>query len=166
MAGYCAELFQLEWYSIFLELALLIAMLVTCFLDAFERGRYIYLSYLSMVTFFLSVMARNFITNSFKAGAVNLANLNSDAYNAAAAGAVLLCIVNYALIIFIGLGATMTLPDMQVSWLARCYAGACIAAFKLSSSDLMQQFLSALAILSMQLCRSACDANTFVQTFP
>eukprot|EP00798_Chlamydomonas_sp_ICE-L_P027704 gene27704-7346_t len=111
--GYCAELFQLEWYSIFFELAILAAMLVTCCMDAFERGRYIYLSYLSIVTFLLSLTARNFIANSFKIGGIDLQDMRSDAYTATAAGAIMLCVVNFALIIFIGLGATTELPPTE-----------------------------------------------------
>eukprot|EP00798_Chlamydomonas_sp_ICE-L_P014747 gene14747-20795_t len=104
-AGYCGQLFQLEWYSIWFELAILLAMLFTCFHDSFERGRYIFLCYLSMATFFLTLTARDFISNSFKSGEINLANFHSDAYTATSAGTILLCIVNYMLIIFVGINA-------------------------------------------------------------
>ena len=81
-------------------------MLSTCFLSAFERARFIFLSYLSLVTSLLTIMCRNFITNSFNTngGAFNIQDVKQSAYNAAAAGGILLCIVNYALIIFVGLG--------------------------------------------------------------
>ncbi|KXZ46427.1 hypothetical protein GPECTOR_43g863 [Gonium pectorale] len=86
-------------------------MLLTCFTTAFDKARHIYLVYLGMVTVLLTLMARNFITNSFSVGGVNFGNYKNDAYNAAAAGAVLLCITNFALIIFVGLGVTgTTLP--------------------------------------------------------
>ena len=47
-------------------------------------------------------------------GAVNFENYSVDAYYAAAAGCILLSIVNYALIIFIGLGATGDVPDVNM----------------------------------------------------
>ncbi|KAG2435277.1 hypothetical protein HXX76_007354 [Chlamydomonas incerta] len=81
-------------------------MLLTCFTAAFERARYIYLTYLAMVTVQLTYVAQKFITNSFTIGGLTFTDYKSEAYNAAAAGAVLLCITNYALIIFVGLGAT------------------------------------------------------------
>ncbi|PNG99589.1 High osmolarity signaling protein SHO1, partial [Tetrabaena socialis] len=107
-ADYCANSYQLEWWSIWFEFILLVVMILTCFTAAFERARHIYLTYLGMVTVLLTFMARSFITNSFSVGGLNFADYKSDAYNAAAAGAVLLCITNFALIIFVGLGAAGT----------------------------------------------------------
>ncbi|KAG2499618.1 hypothetical protein HYH03_002557 [Edaphochlamys debaryana] len=83
-------------------------MLLTCFTTAFERARQIYLTYLAMVTVLLTLTAKDFITNSFIAAGHTLNDYQGDAYNAAAAGAVLLCITNFALIIFVGLGAAGT----------------------------------------------------------
>lgn len=82
-------------------------MLLTCFTNAFDRARFIYLTYLAMVSVLLTFTARNFITNSFtySSKGISLGDRKSDAYNAAAAGGILLCITNYALIIFVGLGA-------------------------------------------------------------
>ncbi|KAG2446745.1 hypothetical protein HYH02_008306 [Chlamydomonas schloesseri] len=105
-ADYCANMYQTEWWTIWFEFFLLVIMLLTCFTTAFERGRYIYLTYLAMVTVQLTYVAQKFITNSFTIGGLTFNNYKSEAYNAAAAGAVLLCITNYALIIFVGLGAT------------------------------------------------------------
>ncbi len=50
----CAQQYQLEWWSIFFELILLVIMLGTCFVNAFDRARFIYLTYLSLVTILLT----------------------------------------------------------------------------------------------------------------
>ena len=86
-------------------------MFGTCWVNAFNRARFIYLAYLSMATFFLTISARDFITKSLQGGGVNPANYNLSAYNAAAAGAVVLALINYCLIIFLGLGATTEIPE-------------------------------------------------------
>lgn len=44
----------MEWWSIWFEFFLLIIMLGTCFLNAFDRARFIYLTYLSLVTVLLT----------------------------------------------------------------------------------------------------------------
>lgn len=112
---FCSQQYQLEWWSIWFEFFLLLIMLATCFLSAFERARFIYLTYLSLVTSLLTIMCRNFITNSFNTngGAFDIKDYKQSAYNAAAAGGILLCIVNYALIIFIGLGAAAAQQQAQ-----------------------------------------------------
>ncbi|KAJ9533815.1 hypothetical protein QJQ45_026910, partial [Haematococcus lacustris] len=108
----CAQQYQMEWWSIWFEFFLLVIMLGTCFVNAFDRARLIYLSYLALVTILLTQTATNFCTNSFKAhnGAIVIKDEKQSALNAAAAGTVLLCICNYAvssstpgtLIIFVG----------------------------------------------------------------
>jgi hypothetical protein len=94
-------------------------MLATCFIDAFDKARYIYLAYLAMSSFFLTIGARDFITQSIMGGGVSPSNYNLDAYNASAAGCIMLAVANYALIIFIGLGATTTIPDVQMAQLTQ-----------------------------------------------
>lgn len=42
---------------------------------------------------------------TFTTGDINVQNFKQDSYNAAAAGCIMLGVCNYALIIFIGLGA-------------------------------------------------------------
>lgn len=103
----CAQQYQLEWWSIWFEFILLCIMLGTCFVNAFDRARFIYLTYLSLVTVLLTQTATNFCTNAFQAhgGVLVLKDQKQSAMNAAAAGTVLMCIANYALIIFVGLGA-------------------------------------------------------------
>lgn len=103
----CAQQYQLEWWSIWFEFFLLLVMLGTCFVNAFDRARFIYLSYLSLVTILLTQTATNFCVNSFQAhgGRIVLKDQKQSALNAAAAGTVMMCICNYALIIFVGLGA-------------------------------------------------------------
>ncbi len=95
------------WFAFFL----LVCMLVTCFLNAFERARFIYLTYLALLTSLLTITSRNFITATVLSyynnnGTFNIKDTKQSANNAAAAGAIMLCITNYALIIFIGLGGS------------------------------------------------------------
>mmetsp|Transcript_17565 Transcript_17565/g.30141 ORF Transcript_17565/g.30141 Transcript_17565/m.30141 type:complete len:180 (+) Transcript_17565:90-629(+) len=103
----CAQQYQGEWWSIWFEFFLLVIMFGTCFVNAFDRARFIYLAYLSLVTVLLTQTATNFSTDSFKlhAGTIVYKDTKQSALNAAAAGTVLMCICNYALIIFVGLGA-------------------------------------------------------------
>jgi hypothetical protein len=96
-------------------------MLVTCFLNAFERARFIYLTYLALVTSLLTITSRNFISATVlsyynNGGAITIKDTKQSANNAAAAGTIMLCITNYALIIFIGLG--------ESAW-AACNAECC-----------------------------------------
>ena len=105
----CGLSYRLAQWSIWFEFFLLIVMLVTCFLNAFERARFIYLTYLALVTSLLTITSRNFITATVMSyydnnGVINIKDTKQSANNAAAAGAIMLCITNYALIIFIGLG--------------------------------------------------------------
>lgn len=117
--GSCVSAFSLNWWAIWLEFFLLSVMFGTCWVNAFNRARFIYLSYLSMSTFFLTISARDFITASLRGGGVDPANYSLSAYNAAAAGAILLALVNYCLIIFLGMAATTEIPDnVMVSQLA------------------------------------------------
>lgn len=102
----CAQKYQLEWWSIWFEFILLCIMLGTCFVNAFDRARFIYLTYLALVTVLLTQTATNFCTAAFSFGGVlDVHNQKQSADNAAAAGSILLCITNFALIIFVGLGA-------------------------------------------------------------
>lgn len=57
----------------------------------------------------------SFVTNTFNysQGQIKFGDRKSDAYNAVAAGGILLCICNYALIIFVGLGASAGTPQSQ-----------------------------------------------------
>jgi hypothetical protein len=52
----------LAQWSIWFEFFLLLCMIATCFLNAFERARFIYLTYLALVTALLTITSRNFIT--------------------------------------------------------------------------------------------------------
>jgi hypothetical protein len=98
----------MQW-SIMFQFFLLVVMLVTCFLNAFERARFIYLTYLALVTSLLTITSRNFITATVLSfynnnGVIDIKDTKQSANNAAAAGAIMSCITDYALIIFIGLG--------------------------------------------------------------
>ncbi len=122
-------------------------MLFTCFLNIFPKARYVYLSYLCMVTALLtfttkkmcvrpldapaspapthplwpppslppflpplecrppaSFICRRRYTKSFNQGVFAL-DLDSKAYDAAGVGAMLLCMANFGLIIFIGVSS-------------------------------------------------------------
>lgn len=110
-ASYCSRTYQMEWWSIWFEFFLLAVMLVTCFLTAFDRARFIFLTYLSLVTSLLTITSRNFINatvQSFVANGntITIRDTKQSANNASAAGAIMLCVTNYALIIFIGLAAS------------------------------------------------------------
>ncbi|GAX83359.1 hypothetical protein CEUSTIGMA_g10784.t1 [Chlamydomonas eustigma] len=102
--------------AIWFELFLLAGILGTCFVeDAFERGRYIFLAYLAMASFFLTVSARDFVNNSVSnTQTLSIRNYNTDALYASAAGCIMLGVVNYCMIIFIGLGITTDIPDMAM----------------------------------------------------
>ncbi|MEW5304267.1 MAG: hypothetical protein WDW38_011290 [Sanguina aurantia] len=103
--GFCATSYQVEWWSIWFEFILLCIMLATVFINAFERARFIYLTYLSMATVLLTISARNFINSTFITGGLDLQTYKGTAYNAAAAGCILMCCCNYMLIAFVGVGA-------------------------------------------------------------
>eukprot|EP00199_Chlamydomonas_sp_CCMP681_P006463 CAMPEP_0119109164 /NCGR_PEP_ID=MMETSP1180-20130426/17495_1 /TAXON_ID=3052 ORGANISM="Chlamydomonas cf sp, Strain CCMP681" /NCGR_SAMPLE_ID=MMETSP1180 /ASSEMBLY_ACC=CAM_ASM_000741 /LENGTH=191 /DNA_ID=CAMNT_0007094881 /DNA_START=38 /DNA_END=613 /DNA_ORIENTATION=+ len=104
----CSQTYQQDWWTLFFELFLILVMLATCFLNIFPKARYVYLAYLSMTTALLTWTTRKFFTESFNQGWLSLDN-TSRAYDAAAVGAMLLCIVNFSLIIFVGLGAAKEL---------------------------------------------------------
>lgn len=65
---------RMEWWSISFEFLLLLIMLVTAFLRAFERARFVYLAFLCMVSVLLQLTANRFITNSFVSGGLNFAD--------------------------------------------------------------------------------------------
>lgn len=106
----CGQAFQQDWWAIFFELILLLIMLFTCFLNVFPKARYVYLTYLAMVTGLLTFTTGKMYTGSFNLGVYDV-SLSSRAYDAAGVGAMFLCMVNFALIIFIGLGAAKTLEE-------------------------------------------------------
>lgn len=106
-AALLSALHRAQW-SIWFEFFLLLVMLVTCFLNAFERARFIYLTYLALVTSLLTITSRNFINATVQSfvdngGTITIRDTKQSANNASAAGAIMLCITNYALIIFIGI---------------------------------------------------------------
>lgn len=108
----CAQAYQQDWWAIFFELFLLLTMLFTSFLNIFPKARYVYLSYLCMVTALLTFTTKKMYTKSFNQGVYTL-DLDSKAYDAAGVGAMLLCMANFGLIVFIGLGAAKALEEEQ-----------------------------------------------------
>lgn len=85
-----------------LEAALLLALLVTAFLErAFARGRLVFLAFFVVATVCCLLSAHNFITD-VAIGPVNVRDLGQDAVNAAAAGFTLLAFTDFVLIIVLG----------------------------------------------------------------
>jgi hypothetical protein len=91
-----------EWWSLWLEFALLLALFITCFLEAaFKRGQVVFLAYFIIATVCVMLSAHNFITQ-LQLGPVNVRDLGQDSVNAAAAGFVLLGLANFVLLIVLG----------------------------------------------------------------
>ena len=61
----CAKTYQWEWWGLWFEICLLIALFVTAFFEAFHKGRLIFISYFLLATMTLSLGAHNFINSSF-----------------------------------------------------------------------------------------------------
>jgi len=97
---------------VWFELALLLALFITCFLEnQFKRGQLVFLAFFTIATVCVLLSADNFITQ-VALGPINVRDLGQDSVNAAAAGFVLLGIVNFALIIVLGkdFGVTPAAP--------------------------------------------------------
>jgi hypothetical protein len=93
---------QWEWWNLWFEFALLLALFITSFIDqAFKRGRLVFLAFFVMVTQGIMWSAHDFIT-SLVIGPINLRDIGQDAANAATAGFVLLGMTNFVLIIVLG----------------------------------------------------------------
>lgn len=91
-----------EWWSLFFELCLLLALFVTVFLErAFQRGRAVFLTFFNLASMCVLLSAHDFITD-VAIGPINVRDLGQDAVNAAAAGFVLLGITNFGLLIVLG----------------------------------------------------------------
>jgi hypothetical protein len=83
-----------EWWSVWFELALLLALFITCFLEnQFKRGQLVFLAFFTIATVCVLLSAHNFLTQ-VALGPLNVRDLGQDAVNAAAAGFVLLGLTN------------------------------------------------------------------------
>jgi len=98
----CGSQYQLEWWSIFFEFFIMVIMLITCFANAFDKARQIYLTFLSISTVLLTLTAREFVTDFFSDDTV-ASTYKSAANDAAAAGSIMMCVFNFVLIIIVGL---------------------------------------------------------------
>lgn len=104
----CANQYQQEWWAVWFEFFLLVAMISCAFINAFDKARLIFLTYLAMVTVLLTEAATYFTKKTVSyyqdptTGSTTIQDVTFDAYGAAAAGAVLCSIANFALIIFVG----------------------------------------------------------------
>ncbi|KAF8068254.1 hypothetical protein HT031_001941 [Scenedesmus sp. PABB004] len=91
-----------EWWNLWFEFALLVALLACSFLEAaFRRDRLVFLAFFVLVTNGLLWSAHNFITE-LQIGPIDVKDVAQDAVNAAAAGYVLLGLANFVLIIILG----------------------------------------------------------------
>lgn len=80
------HLLRWEWFHLWFELALLLALFVTCFLEsAFKRGRISLLAFFVLATQGLMWSAHNFLTQ-MEIATVNVRDLSQDAVNAGEAG--------------------------------------------------------------------------------
>ncbi|WIA11053.1 hypothetical protein OEZ85_011205 [Tetradesmus obliquus] len=99
---YCAKTYQWEWWNLWFEFALLVALFITSFIEqAFKRGRLVFLAFFVMVTQGIMWSAHDFIT-TLVLGPIMLRDIGQDANNAATAGFVLLGMTNFVLIIVLG----------------------------------------------------------------
>jgi hypothetical protein len=91
-----------EWWTLWFEFALLLALFITCFLERqFKRGQMVFLAFFTLAALCVMISAHNFITQ-VALGPINVRDLGQDAVNAAAAGFVLLGVVDFALIVVLG----------------------------------------------------------------
>ena len=60
----CAKIYQWEWWGLWFEACLLVALFVSSFFEAFNRGKNVFISYYIMCTCVLMWGAHNFITSS------------------------------------------------------------------------------------------------------
>ncbi len=73
-----------EWWNLWFECGLLLALLITCFLEAaFKRGRMCFLAFFVLATQGLMWSAHNFLTAlELTASGLNTRDLGQDAINA------------------------------------------------------------------------------------
>lgn len=71
-----------EWWNLWFEVALLLALFITCFLEqAFKRGRICFLAFFVLATQGLMWSAHNFLTQ-LELVTLNVRDLGQDAINA------------------------------------------------------------------------------------
>jgi hypothetical protein len=66
----CAKTYQWEWWGLWFEGCLLVALFVSAFFEAFNKGKQVFISYFILCTMTLMMGAHNFITTSL-VGTVN-----------------------------------------------------------------------------------------------
>jgi hypothetical protein len=60
----CAKTYQWEWWGLWFEGCLLVALFVSAFFEAFTKGKQVFVSYFTLATMVLMWGAHNFITTS------------------------------------------------------------------------------------------------------
>jgi hypothetical protein len=60
----CAKTYQWEWWGLWFEGCLLVALFVSAFFEAFNKGKQVFISYFILCTMTLMMGAHNFITTS------------------------------------------------------------------------------------------------------
>lgn len=99
----CGLNYQMQWWTLFFEGILLIALFVSVFFETFEKGKQAFTSFFIMCTTLLMYSSNQFIKDSAAnfQGSVTFSG-GQAANNAGAAGYVLLCIWNFCLLIILG----------------------------------------------------------------
>lgn len=80
----CVQPCRWEWWNLWFECGLLLALFITCFLEqAFKRGRIAFLAFFVLATQGLMWSAHNFLTAlELTAAGINTRDLGQDAINA------------------------------------------------------------------------------------
>lgn len=128
----CLPAHRWEWWNLWLEAGLLLALFITCFLEqAFKRGRMCFLAFFVLATQGLMWSAHNFLTAlELTASGLNTRDLGQDAINAGEQ-----CCSWCMLLRGNACGSCHATVLRQLSWaLHSCPAAACLSMRSLLSS--------------------------------
>lgn len=60
----CGKQYQWQWWGVWFEICLLIALFVTAFFEAFHKGKLVFISYFTLATMVLMWGAKDFIDHT------------------------------------------------------------------------------------------------------
>lgn len=102
-----------EWWSLWLEFFLLFALFISGFLESYNRGRMVFLAYFTIASILTMGSAHHFIMDmDITSLRVDISELTSEhAANTAAAGFMMVSVVNFALLIVLGIDFAYTPPS-------------------------------------------------------
>lgn len=60
----CGKQYQWQWWGVWFEICLLIALFVTAFFEAFHKGKLVFISYFLLATMVLMWGAKDFIDHT------------------------------------------------------------------------------------------------------